>query len=117
MKKVLIVDDEENIRLLFKEELEEAGYAVATDKDGEGAIARAKEWGPDLVVLDIQMPGIEGIEVARRLKANKRDLPIIFCTAYEDYKHEFGAWSSEAYIVKSGNLAELKAKIRELLGE
>ena len=117
MKKILVVDDEEHIRLLFKEELEEAGYTVTLAEDGERALIQAADLDPDLVMLDIQMPGIEGIEVARRLKAKKRDLPIIFCTAYEDYKHEFGAWSSDAYIVKSSNLAELKAKIRELLGE
>lgn len=117
MKKILVVDDEEHIRLLYKEELEEAGYTVGLAESGERALQRAEEWRPDLVMLDIQMPGIGGIEVARRLKASRRDLPIVFCTAYEDYKHEFGAWSSDAYIVKSSDLEELKAKIRELLGE
>jgi DNA-binding response OmpR family regulator len=117
MKKILIVDDEENIRLLYKEELEEAGYRVAVAEDAAKALERAESWNPDLIMLDIKMPGIEGIEVARRLKARRRDLPIVFCTAYEDYKHEFGAWSSDAYIVKSSNLSELKARIRELLGE
>ena len=117
MKKILIVDDEENIRLLYKEELEEAGYRVAVARDAAGAVESAESWNPDLIMLDIKMPGIEGIEVARRLKARRRNLPIIFCTAYEDYKHEFGAWSSDAYIVKSSNLSELKGRIREILGE
>jgi DNA-binding response OmpR family regulator len=72
---------------------------------------------PDLMTIDIKMPGMDGIELLRRVREMHRNLPIIISTAYGDYKSDFGTWASDAYLTKSANLAELKGKIRELLGE
>ena len=115
MKTILVVDDEEHIRLLFQEEFQEAGYRVVFAETGEQALQKNDELHPDLVTLDIKMEGMSGIEVARQLKEKRRDLPILFWTAYEDFKQNFGTWSAEGYFIKSGNLRELKNKIHELL--
>jgi len=72
---------------------------------------------PDLMTIDIKMPGMDGIELLRRVREMHRNLPILISTAYGDYKSDFGTWASDAYLTKSANLAELRGKIRELLGE
>ncbi len=114
-KKILVVDDEEHMRQLFKEELTDEGYEVYLAADGEEAIRLAEEVKPDLVTLDVRMPGMDGIEVLRVLKEKRRDLPMIMCTAYPEYKHNFGVWASDAYVVKSGDLKELKDTIKRVL--
>lgn len=115
-KKILVVDDEEHMRLLFKEELVEEGYEVHLAASGPEAIRMVDEINPDLVTLDIHMPGMDGIEVLRVLKEKNRDLPMVMCSAFPEYKHNFGVWASEAYVVKSGDLKELKDTIKRVLG-
>jgi CheY-like chemotaxis protein len=117
MKRILVVDDEEAIRLLYREELEEAGYRVDVAADGYEALRMVQQSRPDLMTIDIKMPGMDGIELLRRVRETFRDLPIIICTAYGDFKLDFGTWASDAYLTKSADLAELKGKIHELLGD
>lgn len=116
MRRILVVDDEEPIRLLFHEELQEAGYQVAVAADGYEALRMVQQDRPDLMTIDIKMPGMDGIDLLRRVREIYRDLPIIICTAYGDFKLDFGTWASDAYLTKSADLAELKGKIHELLG-
>ena len=115
-KKIVVVDDEENIRQLYKEELAEEGYEIFLAANGEEALKLVEEVRPDLVTLDVHMPGMDGIEVLRSLKEKMRDLPMIMLTAYPEYKHNFGVWASEAYVVKSPDLKELKDTIKKVLG-
>ena len=114
-KKILVVDDEENIRLLYKEELIEEGYDVVLAENGFKAIEIAKNTDVDIVVLDIKMPKIDGIETLRHLKEEKRDLPVILCSAYGEYKQDFSTWASDEYIVKTADMTELKAVIKNLI--
>ncbi|MCC7201243.1 MAG: response regulator [Nitrospirae bacterium] len=114
-KTILVVDDEEHIRLLYKEEFEEEGYIVVLAGSGEDALTKVGEGTPDLITLDIKMPGMDGITLARKIKDMRKDVPIIFISAYEDYKHDFGTWASDAYFVKSANLSELKSLISTIL--
>ncbi len=114
-KTILVVDDEEHIRLLYKEEFEEEGYNVILAGSGEDALTQLAKGSPDLVTLDIKMPGMDGITLARKIKDMRIDIPIIFISAYEDYKHDFGTWASDAYFVKSANLSELKTLISSIL--
>jgi len=115
-KKILVVDDEESIHLLYREELEEEGYQVFSATNGEEALEIFGSNPIDLVILDINMPGMDGIEVLRQLKAQKPSLPVILSTAYSEYKHDLGSWASDDYIVKSSSLDELKTSIRKRLG-
>ncbi len=116
MKRILVVDDEENIRFLYKEELEEDGYTVELARSGEEALSKLPDFEPDLITLDIKMPGMGGIEVLKQIRQENRDLPIILCSAYSDYKQDFTTWASDAYVVKCADLTELKSTIRKLLG-
>ncbi len=114
-KKILIADDEDNIRFLYKEELEDEGYEVFLAANAEEAIAKAREEHPDLVTLDIKMPGMDGLELLGKLKKENNNVPVILCSAYGSYKQDFRVWSSDAYVVKSADLKELKSTIKEIL--
>ena len=117
MKKILVVDDEENIRCLYKEELEDEGFSVDLAGNGSEALDKIAASRPDLVTLDIKMPGMDGIEVLKRIRENERELPVILCSAYNEYKQDLTTWASDAYVVKCADLTELKSTIRKLLRE
>ena len=116
MRKILVVDDEENIRLLYKEELEDDGYQVCLASSAEDAMKKVDEEKPDIITLDIKMPGMDGIEFLRILKEEKKNIPVILCSAYGKYKQDFRVWASNAYVVKSADLTELKLTIKGILG-
>jgi DNA-binding response OmpR family regulator len=113
--RILLVDDEESIQLLYREEFEEEGYVVDSAYNGFEALEKFRENPPDLVILDINMPGMNGIEVLRQMKEFRANLPVILSSAYQEYKQDFGSWASEAYVVKSANMDELKATVRKHL--
>ncbi len=115
MKRILVVDDEESIRLLYQEELQDQGYEVILAGDADEAIIKFTEMSPHLVILDIKMPGLSGIDLLRTLREQSRDVPIILSTAYGEYKQNFETWASDAYVVKSANLDGLISKIQEIL--
>ncbi|MBE9504902.1 MAG: response regulator [Proteobacteria bacterium] len=117
MKHIMVVDDEENIRFLYKEELIDEGYEVILASSGNEALELLKTNKPDLITLDIKMPGMDGIETLRRIKEIDKNMPVILCTAYGQYKQDFSSWASDAYVVKSADLEELKTKIKSMLGE
>lgn len=117
MKKLLLVDDEESIQIVYREEFEDEGYQVISALDGTVGLEKFKEEEPDLVILDIQMPGINGVEVLRQMKMLRPTVPVVLSSAYQEFKRDLGTWASDEYVVKSGNLDELKKAVRTLLGE
>jgi DNA-binding response OmpR family regulator len=112
--KILVVDDEKNILKLYQAELEDEGYTVVTANSGREALDIFEGENPDLVTLDILMPDIDGIQILRQMKEKKPDIPIIMLTAY-DYRDDFSVWVSDAYVVKSSDLSNLKATIRQII--
>jgi DNA-binding response OmpR family regulator len=117
MKNILVIDDEQNINFLYKKELEEDNYQVLVAATGEEAMKMLNKQIPDLIILDIKMPGMDGIEVMSKIKGTKIDIPIILCSAYGQYKQDFRVWSSDAYVVKSTDLRELKLTIKEIFNQ
>jgi two-component system, response regulator, stage 0 sporulation protein F len=115
-KRILIVEDEENARLLYKEELEEEGFEVLCSANGTEATEIVGKEKCDLVILDIQMPKMDGIETLGKILTKKRNLPIIIYTAYPQYKDHFLTWAADAYLTKSSDLSLLKEKVKSLLG-
>ncbi len=116
VKKILLVDDDHAIQLLYQEEFSDEGYAVESAFNGDEGLQIFTESSPDLVILDIQMPGLNGIEVLRQMKMINPSIPIILNSAYHDYKQDLGAWASDAYVVKSSDLTELKSTVHRFLG-
>ena len=117
MKTILVVDDDEAIRTLLQEELEEEGYKVLIATNARDALKMVAAEPLDLVVLDIRMPGMDGLEALPRILGLKEGLPVIMNTAYSQYQDSFMSWAADAYIVKSSDLSELKAKIKELVNK
>jgi len=117
MKHILVVDDEKHICELYKSELEEEGYRVTLAHSGKEALTSIEKDRPDLIVLDIQMPGMDGIETLERLIGSDKGIPVILNTAYSHYRDDFSTWGAEAYIVKSSDISILKSEIKRLLGD
>jgi DNA-binding response OmpR family regulator len=115
MKTILIADDDKNLTLLYEQELSDEGYQVDIVHDARSAINRVYETPPDLLILDIQMPGMDGIEALSHIIGQNNRLPVILNTAYSNYKSNFMTWSADAYVVKSSDLTELKTTIRDTL--
>ena len=115
MEKVLCVDDDLSLLRLYEDELTEEGYKVVLAKDGKEAIAKFEKESPQVVVMDIRMPVMDGIEALTNLLGKDRQVPVILNTAYPQYRENYMTWGAEAYVIKSSDLTELKQKIREVL--
>ena len=115
MAKILVVDDEEHIRLLYSEELSETGYEVITAADGYKLIERIETEKPDLVVLDIKMVDYNGLDLLQEIRNKFYDMPVILCTAYDTFKEDIKSIAADFYVIKSFDLTELKKKIATAL--
>jgi len=120
-KKILLVEDEPYQVMMVKFRLEANNFDFIAAGDGEEGLKKAYEEKPDLILLDLFMPKIDGYEVCRRLKRNPKtkDIPIIFFTASagQDIKEKYTDYGANDYIVKPFESAELLAKINTLLAE
>jgi two-component system response regulator MprA len=115
--KILIVEDEEQIASFLRRGLAYEGYEVETAADGVSALAKARDARPDLVVLDLMLPGMDGLEVCRRLRTAHSSLPILILTARDSVSDRVQGLDagSDDYMVKPFALAELLARVRALL--
>ncbi|MEO6906723.1 MAG: response regulator [Abditibacteriaceae bacterium] len=112
---LLVVEDNMHQRLLYEEELKEEGYAVLTASDGREALKVAQRDHPDLVLLDINMPVMDGLDTLGKLLEVDNHIPVIIHTAYPGYQDSFSSWSADAYVVKSSDLTEMKETVLRLL--
>ncbi|HSH01536.1 MAG TPA: response regulator transcription factor [Anaerolineae bacterium] len=114
--KILVIEDEERIRQFLSRGLAYEGYTVETASDGQTGLDLARENPPDLVLLDIMLPGIDGLEVCRRLRA-VNTVPILMLTAKESIEDRVKGLDTGAddYLVKPFAFDELMARIRSLL--
>lgn len=117
MIKILVVDDEANIRLLYSEELSEQGYYVETASNISEALEKLHASEFDLAVLDIKLKNESGIELLQKIVKERHDMPVILCSAFSCYKDDFSAWLADSYVVKSGDLTELKEEIKRVLAK
>ncbi len=116
-KRILVVDDEETIRFGLEENLKAAGYEVTTAADGPEALSKATTHPPDLMLLDIMLPGISGYEVCRQLRDRGVQVPVVMLTARGDEFDKLHGFESGAddYVTKPFSLAELLARIHAVL--
>ena len=115
MTTILVVDNDKNHLFLYEQELLLEGYNIITAKDGCEALKKVKEPPPDLIVMDVWLPDMNGIELIEKILCEHWEIPIIIYTAFSGYKNNFMTWLAEAYIIKSSDLSELKNKIKELI--
>ena len=117
MKKVLIVEDEPKAGEYLKQGLQEAGFAVDWERDGLAGLRQAQTGGHDLLVLDVMLPGLDGWQLLRQLRAQGHAVPVLFLTARDEVEDrvkglELGA---DDYLVKPFSFAELLARVRTIL--
>jgi DNA-binding response OmpR family regulator len=115
--RVLVVDDDPSIREALDRALRLEGFGVSTRPDGEGALAAVDETPPDVMVLDVMMPGLSGVEVVRRLRGSGHELPICVLSARDELADRVAGLRAGAddYLVKPFELEELVARLQALL--
>ena len=113
---ILVVDDDPGLLVLLAEELRDDGYAVVTARDGSEALRRLENAWPDLVIIDLMMPGMDGLTLAREIKA-RADLPIVVLSAIDagDSKAALLTEVAEDYVTKPYHYPELRARIERIL--
>lgn len=118
-KKILFVDDEPVVATLMKNRIASRGFHVETANDGESGIEKAKMWQPDFILLDILMPGMDGYETCRRLKALKETahIPVVLFTALQETKIEALAKKAGASkVIQKPFVEQVFEAISEILG-
>lgn len=108
---VLLVDDDPNQREMYGRRLERRGYVVALAESADAAVERMRERCPDVIVLDIAMPGRDGLSALQEFLDIDPSVPVIINTAYPAYAENFLSWAADAYIEKSSDLEPLMAAI------
>lgn len=120
-KKILIIDDEADVVEALTHKLQSDGYEPISARDGQAGLEKAKKEKPDLIILDLMLPKVDGYKVCRMLKfdAKYKKIPIIMCTAraHESDKNLGREVGTDAYITKPFELQALLSKIKELLKE
>lgn len=118
-QRILVVDDEEHIRFLVKTNLERGGYEVTTATNGREALESVAEQAPDLLVLDVMMPEMDGLEVLKNLKADPATsaIPVVMLTAKGQDSDVFHGWQSGAdlYLTKPFHPRELIVFVKRIL--
>lgn len=113
--RILVIDDEKALRLLYTRELGREGYEVEAACDAAEAIDMFAKTNYDLAIVDIEMPGMDGLELMGKLRKLSPHTRLVINSAYSTYKADFNSWLSDGYIVKSSDLTPLKSKLKELL--
>lgn len=117
MLKVLLVEDDEDQRNLYRDSFIDAGFEVTTASNGLEALERFNANHPDAVVLDIQMPGMDGIEALGKIITRDKKTIGLFYSAYPAFKSNFMTWAADAFVVKTGDPAEIVKEVQRLLAE
>ena len=114
-RRILIADDSDCIRKLYERELAREGYEVMLAANGLDAVRIALEWRPQLVVMDIRLPGMDGIEALTRIVENDPGMGVVISTGYMSFKDDFRCWVADAFLLKSSDLTKLKSTVRGIL--
>lgn len=115
MSKVLIVDDEPHLRLLYETELRRAGYETMTATNAAQGLEFVETMKPDLVILDIRMAGMDGIEALQRIIERDNSIPVVLNTAFSSYKDNYLTWAADAYVTKSSDVTTLVETVHDVL--
>ena len=114
-RRILLVENEEGQRQLYEQELNEEGYLVIWARNGKEALKHPEESPCDLVILDILMPEMDGLEALAKIVSCYKKMPVILHTAYPHYQSDFMTWLADAFVVKSSDLSLLKKTVKGLL--
>ena len=111
MKRLLVIDDDPSIRLLYQEELLEEGYDVISSDGGDGVLQLIREQRPDLILLDLKLGGMNGLDLLQDIRRDSWAIPVILLTAYPSFKPDSKTLSAAAYVTKNSDMTGLKQQI------
>ncbi len=116
MKSILIADDDEITRTILQTALEKEGYRIITATNGREALEKVRDESPDLLILDIRMPDMHGLEVLEVVRKENKTLPIIMCSGIGQLRDDFAVLSSNisAFLTKPVDVEKLKEKVKEI---
>ncbi len=119
MKKILVVDDDPGITALLEKQIQSAGFQPLLESNGAAGMARMRCDLPDLVILDVMMPGLDGYSFLSEARSdeNLRHIPLIVITAREELGEIFRTEGVAAFFPKPLNMGDLMSKVRMILGE
>ena len=117
MTTLLLIDEDANTRLLYKDEFQDEGYEVTVAETTEEAMEKIHQIKPDIITLEIKMPGTKGIEFLRKIKEEESDIPVVLYSAYAGHKKDFRISVCDAFVVQSAELTELKTIIKMILSD
>lgn len=117
MTRILLVEDDDAQRLLYREVLEAQGFEVAEARNGREALVTVETVAPDAVILDVNMPGLDGLATLRQLHDRHHRLPVILNSAYAAYRDQYVSWLADAFVAKSSDLGPLVAAVRHVIAE
>jgi DNA-binding response OmpR family regulator len=112
MYKILIVDNDYAVRLLYQSELEDEGYSVMTSSGCLNILDQIEHLRPDLVLLEIRLGEIDGLDILQEIRDRYYDMPVILCSAYSSFRYDMRAIAADYYVTKSIDLSELKFKVK-----
>lgn len=117
MKTIMIVDDQPGIRLLLEEVFGHEGFRTVTAENGMKAVEKVQEFRPDLVLLDMKIPGMDGIEILKKLMNENCDVKVIMMSAYGELNliEESMAWGAAGYFTKPFDIFSVLEKVKQLL--
>jgi len=117
MSVIFHIEDESSVRLLYKEVFEEQGFQVVQAPDAEEALRMLKSHKPDIIILDLKMPGIGGRGFLEKFHRMKLKIPLVISSAYPYFCTDPSMPHVDAFVIKSGDLTELINKVRELINK
>jgi two-component system OmpR family response regulator len=114
MPRIVFADGEPNIRQLCLEELQDEGYEVRVAAKGDDAVRLADSFKPDVVILEVLLPDMSGLETGRMIKSSRKEIRVILYS-HSLPPHDLSLWGADDFVVKSHNLDHLKAVVRRCL--
>jgi DNA-binding NtrC family response regulator len=115
MSTILIIDEDQTIRLLYAVELADEGYDVITCGNASSVMQLIRQKRPDLIVMEILLGKLNGLDILQDIRATYPDLPVILCTVSPNFKHDRRSAPAHGYVIKSSKVKELKAVIEDVL--
>ena len=115
MASILIVEPDPASRDRYRRELQEEGYRVITAGTGPEALRAVQEEVPDVLISEICLPGMDGLDLMNRVRATHAKLPVILYSRSARYRDDFQSWAADSYLVKSGDTSPLRSAVAALM--